>query len=174
MAQISKEPRIGELLVTFPEAAPILMEIGMHCLGCPASQMESLEEAAMVHGLDAQVLEDQINDYLAAKLVGFPRGSKKNASRRRSFFLSDLPIVPMAPFCFRPFSFLLQRRRCFSPALLVAADRLIHAAAPLFLAPLLYHLLAQTAEHAVKLRLTLLLFLPLHSVRQLFCFPRWQ
>ena len=67
MAQISKETRIGELLVTFPEAAPILMEIGMHCLGCPASQMESLEEAAMVHGLDAQVLEDQINDYLAAK-----------------------------------------------------------------------------------------------------------
>ena len=49
MAQISKETRIGELLVTFPEAAPILMEIGMHCLGCPASQMESLEEAAMVH-----------------------------------------------------------------------------------------------------------------------------
>ena len=47
MAQISKETRIGELLVTFPEAAPILMEIGMHCLGCPASQMESLEEAAM-------------------------------------------------------------------------------------------------------------------------------
>ena len=40
----------------------------------------------------------------------------------------------MAPFCFRPFSFLLQRRRCFSPALLVAADRLVHTAAPLFLA----------------------------------------
>ena len=65
MAQISKETRIGELLVTFPEAAPILMEIGMHCLGCPASQMESLEEAAMVHGLDADLLVDQINDYLA-------------------------------------------------------------------------------------------------------------
>ena len=90
------------------------------------------------------------------------------------FFLSDLPIVPMAPFCFRPFSFLLQRRRCFSPALLVAADRLIHTAAPLFLAPLLYHLIEQTAEHAVKLRLTLLLFLPHHSVRQLFCFPLGQ
>ena len=50
MAQISKETRIGELLVTFPEAAPILMEIGMHCLGCPSSQMESLEEAAMIDG----------------------------------------------------------------------------------------------------------------------------
>ena len=49
---ISKSTTIGELLVTFPESAPILMEIGMHCLGCPSSQMESLEEAAMVHGID--------------------------------------------------------------------------------------------------------------------------
>ena len=56
----------------------------------------------------------------------------------------------------------------------MAADRLIHTAAPLFLAPLLYHLIEQTAEHAVKLRLTLLLFLPHHSVRQLFCFPLGQ
>ena len=45
----------------------ILMGAGMHCIGCPSAQGESLEEAAMVHGLDAQVLEDQINDYLAAK-----------------------------------------------------------------------------------------------------------
>ena len=62
MAQISKETRIGELLVTFPEAAPILMEIGMHCLGCPASQMESLEEAAMVHGMDINELMSVINE----------------------------------------------------------------------------------------------------------------
>jgi len=53
---ISKSTTIGELLVTFPESAPILMEIGMHCLGCPSSQMESLEEAAMVHGIDADLL----------------------------------------------------------------------------------------------------------------------
>ena len=55
---ISKSTTIGELLVTFPESAPILMEIGMHCLGCPSSQMESLEEAAMVHGIDADLLVD--------------------------------------------------------------------------------------------------------------------
>ena len=67
MAQISKETRIGELLVTFPEAAPILMEIGMHCLGCPASQMESLEEAAMVHGIDADLLIANIYSLLAAE-----------------------------------------------------------------------------------------------------------
>ena len=65
MAQISKETRIGELLVTFPEAAPILMEIGMHCLGCPASQMESLEEA-MVHGIDSDLLVEKINAAMAA------------------------------------------------------------------------------------------------------------
>ena len=53
MAEISKNTTIGELLTVFPEAAPILMEIGMHCLGCPSAQMESLEEAAMVHGIDA-------------------------------------------------------------------------------------------------------------------------
>ena len=51
---ISKNTTIGELLKTNPEVAPILMEIGMHCLGCPASQMESLDEAAMVHGIDAE------------------------------------------------------------------------------------------------------------------------
>ena len=57
---ISKSTTIGELLVTFPESAPILMEIGMHCLGCPSSQMESLEEAAMVHGMDIEDLMTRI------------------------------------------------------------------------------------------------------------------
>lgn len=63
---ISKSTTIGELLVTFPELAPILMEIGMHCLGCPSSQMESLEEAAMVHGIDADLLVEKINAAMAA------------------------------------------------------------------------------------------------------------
>ena len=67
MAQISKDTTIGELLNVFPESAPILMEIGMHCLGCPASQGESLEEAAMVHGIDADLLIAKINALLAAE-----------------------------------------------------------------------------------------------------------
>ena len=67
MAQISKVTRIGELLVTFPEAAPILMEIGMHCLGCPASQAESLEEACMVHGIDCDDLVSKMNEILAVR-----------------------------------------------------------------------------------------------------------
>ena len=67
MSQISKNTTIGELLNVYPEAAPILMEIGMHCLGCPSAQMESLEEAAMVHGIDADLLIAKINALLAAE-----------------------------------------------------------------------------------------------------------
>ena len=62
--QVSKEMTIGEILAINPMVAPILMEIGMHCLGCPSAQGETLEEAAMVHGLDADVLVAQINDFL--------------------------------------------------------------------------------------------------------------
>lgn len=64
MAKVSKSMLIGQLLQLDPNVAPILMRAGMHCLGCPSSQMESLEEAAMVHGLDADVLVQQINDFL--------------------------------------------------------------------------------------------------------------
>ena len=65
MAQVTKDTLIGELLqMDVERVAPILMNIGMHCLGCPSSQMESLEEAAMVHGMDADVLVQQINDFL--------------------------------------------------------------------------------------------------------------
>ena len=64
MAGITKEMTIGEILAINPMVAPILMEIGMHCLGCPSAQGETLEEAAMVHGLDADVLVAQINDFL--------------------------------------------------------------------------------------------------------------
>ncbi len=56
MSEITKDMTIGEILRTAPEVAPILMEAGMHCLGCPASQAESLEEAAMVHGIDIEEL----------------------------------------------------------------------------------------------------------------------
>ena len=66
MAQVSKDTKIGELMMMFPEAAPILMEIGMHCLGCPASQMETLEEAAMVHGIDSALLVEKMNAAMQA------------------------------------------------------------------------------------------------------------
>lgn len=66
MGQISKNTTIGELLSAYPDAAPILMEIGMHCLGCPSAQMESLEEAAMVHGIDADLLIEKLNASMQA------------------------------------------------------------------------------------------------------------
>lgn len=60
MAQITKEMTIGEILRTNPNVAPVLMEAGMHCLGCPSAQAESLEEAAMVHGMDIDDLMAKI------------------------------------------------------------------------------------------------------------------
>ena len=68
MAQVNKSTMIGELLQIDQNIAPILLNIGMHCLGCPASQGESLEEAAMVHGIDADLLIAKINALLAAEV----------------------------------------------------------------------------------------------------------
>ena len=67
MAQISKDMTIGELLKVYANIAAILMRAGMHCIGCPSAQGETLAEAAMVHGMDVDMLEQQINDFLANK-----------------------------------------------------------------------------------------------------------
>ncbi len=65
--QISKEMLIGELIQKHELIAPMLMRAGMHCLGCPSAQMESLEEACMVHGIDCDLLVKGINEVLAGK-----------------------------------------------------------------------------------------------------------
>ena len=54
--QIDKNIKIGDLLKEHPEKAEILLSAGMHCLGCPASQEETLEEACELHGIDVQEL----------------------------------------------------------------------------------------------------------------------
>ena len=59
--KIEKTTKIGELLEAAPEKADILLEAGMHCLGCPASQAETLEEACMVHGIDVEELLAKLN-----------------------------------------------------------------------------------------------------------------
>ena len=64
MAQVTKDTMIGELLQIDQDIAPILFGIGMHCLGCPASQMETIEEAASVHGIMPDDLVDEINNFL--------------------------------------------------------------------------------------------------------------
>ncbi len=60
MAEITKDMTIGEILQAQPGVAPVLMAAGMHCLGCPSAQGETLEEAAMVHGMDVEELMKQI------------------------------------------------------------------------------------------------------------------
>ena len=67
MAKISKDMTIGELIAMDTNIIGILMGAGMHCIGCPSSQGESLEEAAMVHGMDCDELVTKINEYLANK-----------------------------------------------------------------------------------------------------------
>ena len=63
MAQVTKSTMIGDLLQIDANIAPVLLNIGMHCLGCPSSQMETIEEAAMVHGIEPDALVDEINGF---------------------------------------------------------------------------------------------------------------
>jgi hybrid cluster-associated redox disulfide protein len=65
-AVVTKDTMIGDLLRIDANVAPILLGIGMHCLGCPSSQSETIEEAALVHGIDPQALVSKINDFLSA------------------------------------------------------------------------------------------------------------
>ena len=64
---ITKTMTIGEILRTDDGLAPILMRSGLHCVGCPSAQAETLEEAAMVHGMDAEKIIADMNEYLATK-----------------------------------------------------------------------------------------------------------
>ncbi len=62
---ITKDMLIGDILRVDSNLAPILLEVGMHCLGCPSSQMESLEDACAVHGMDVNVVLEKLNSQLA-------------------------------------------------------------------------------------------------------------
>ena len=62
LKEVTKDMLIGEILQADATVAPILMASGMHCIGCPASQGESLEEAAMVHGIDSDELVTKIKE----------------------------------------------------------------------------------------------------------------
>ena len=67
MAQVSKEMRIIDIINVDYDIVPILLNEGMRCIGCPSAQGESLEEAALVHGLDPDEITAKINEFLAAK-----------------------------------------------------------------------------------------------------------
>ncbi|MDF2883317.1 MAG: hypothetical protein K0R54_3874 [Clostridiaceae bacterium] len=59
--KITKEMTIGEIVRNFPNSAEILMNFGMGCVGCPSAQAETLEEAAMVHGMNIEKLLEELN-----------------------------------------------------------------------------------------------------------------
>lgn len=67
MAKITGATLIGDLLEINTGVIPILMEAGMHCVGCPSSQGESIEEACMVHGMDSEALVEKLNQFLSDK-----------------------------------------------------------------------------------------------------------
>ena len=66
MAQITKDTIIGDILDIAPETAPIFLSIGMHCLGCPSSRGETVEQACMVHSVEVEELLAKINASVAA------------------------------------------------------------------------------------------------------------
>ena len=65
MAQITKDMIIADIIAVDTNLIPVLMSAGMHCVGCPSAQGESLEAACFVHGPDADEVEAALNDYLA-------------------------------------------------------------------------------------------------------------
>ena len=64
--QVTRDTIIGDILDMDQSTAPYFMEIGMHCLGCPASRGESIEEACAVHGVDCEPFLAQLNNFLEA------------------------------------------------------------------------------------------------------------
>ena len=64
--KVTKDSIIGDILDTDAQTAKYIFEIGMHCLGCPASRGESVEQACMVHGVDADEIVEQLNKAINA------------------------------------------------------------------------------------------------------------
>ena len=64
MKEVTKNTIIGDILDICPDAAPLFLEIGMHCLGCPASRGETIEQACAVHGNDPDELVEKVNKLL--------------------------------------------------------------------------------------------------------------
>jgi hybrid cluster-associated redox disulfide protein len=67
VTKITRDTIIGDILDQDESTAPYFFEIGMHCLGCPASRGESIEEACQVHGVDCDALIEKLNAHLGAK-----------------------------------------------------------------------------------------------------------
>ncbi len=68
--KITEDMTLGEILDINPGLAQVLIACGMYCISCPATQFETLEEAAWVHGLDVDMLLETLNNYLAGQQAG--------------------------------------------------------------------------------------------------------
>ena len=106
MIKISKEMIIGDILDEAPDMGAVLMAAGMHCIGCPSAQMESVEEAAYVHGIEPDLLVTRVNAFVEsqaqeAKLSNL--SLKTETGRNLSdgdfflFFMSLSFLMPAAP-----------------------------------------------------------------------------
>ena len=89
-AKIEKTTIIGDVLDIAPETAPLFMAIGMHCLGCPSSRGETVEEACMVHGVDADAFLAQVNRFIEAS---------EEANRLSNSMLRKEAAAARPPFC---------------------------------------------------------------------------
>jgi len=67
MQRITKDTRIGDAINMAPDIIPILLGAGMHCIGCPSSIGETIEQAAEVHGIDCDDLLEEIHTFLASQ-----------------------------------------------------------------------------------------------------------
>lgn len=65
--EVTLETIVGDVVDFDEETAEIFLECGMHCIDCPVSRMESIEDAAMVHGVDAEALVEKLNKYFESK-----------------------------------------------------------------------------------------------------------
>ena len=80
-AKIEKTTIIGDVLDIAPETAPLFMAIGMHCLGCPSSRGETVEEACMVHGVDADAFLAQVNRFIEASEEAEKRSEERRVGK---------------------------------------------------------------------------------------------
>lgn len=67
MSKITKDTTLGEILKNYSNAKEVLTGFGMHCFACPMSQMETVEEAGAVHGLDVEFMVNKMNEDLIAE-----------------------------------------------------------------------------------------------------------
>ena len=106
--KIEKDTIIGDVLDVAPQAAPLFFAIGMHCLGCPSSRGETVEEACMVHGIDCEPFLAQLNHFLEAyeadqannrgRMEEMIRGQLGKTSGHYSFRLTEIHAGESLPF----------------------------------------------------------------------------